>query len=69
MARIIRENDIDIDAIRERVGPQNVEMARNNVAETIVLLAACQRLTAPTHEVLRALNMVRDALIDVMEME
>jgi hypothetical protein len=67
VARIIRENDIDVDAIRDRVSQQNIKEAWVKVTEAVILLDACQRLTGPTAEILRTLAVARDALTDATE--
>jgi len=71
MALVIRENDIDMDKLRERVTHEAGEAACCGVLEAMAQLDGLRRLREQaegTHEVMRALEMVHIALADAFNL-
>ena len=72
MSRTIRESDVDVDAIRARVSPQEAGDALGYVQEALASLRKLETLRAEgewTHEAIRALHMVRDTLAEALDNE
>lgn len=71
MANIIREGDVDIDALKARVTPQDGEEACCRVLGAMTLLDGLRRLRGenePPHELMRALSLVYFALTDAFDL-
>lgn len=67
MSLIIREDDVNIDTLRERVKPQDGEAACCSVVDAITRLKGLRTHRGEgegTHEVLRALLVAHAALTD-----
>jgi len=69
MAQVIRESDVDVDAIREHVNPTDAAEALGKVAEVSFLLVNldAHRPEGKRHELLRALAMIENALADALD--
>jgi hypothetical protein len=68
---IIRDGDVDIEKMRERLTPQKLDDARGAVDDVIVRLLPLTHLRAkgePAHEVMRALSLVRNAIEDALDL-
>jgi len=66
---VAREDDVDIEVMRERLTPQRIDDALGHLAELEQVLAPLQPRTEDEflHDVLRALKIVRDALEDALD--
>ena len=68
MSMVVRDGDIDLDVLKERVTPQDAQEALRLVDDAINKLDALAEKRGkdePAHEILRALSMVRWALEDL----
>lgn len=71
MSMIVREGDVDLEVLKERVTPQDAEEATCAVVEAMCKLDGLRRLRQegePAHEIMRALSMVHAALTDVFDL-
>ena len=69
MSNIIRDADVDIEVMRSRCGPQNLDDAAEAVERALRALSGLQEHrqdNEPAHEVTRALWLVRDAVNDAL---
>jgi len=68
MSLTVRENDVDVEAIKARVNPQDAMEAAAYIEDAEKLLAGLRKPEdgSHVHEVLRALRIAREALEEAL---
>jgi hypothetical protein len=69
MSKVIRESDIDVDALKARTSPVDVEEAVCGVVQALAALDGLRKhrtVDEPKHELVRALELVHETLNDVL---
>lgn len=70
MSLIVRESDVDLDVMRARVTPQHMDDALECVQNALRALQGLETYKGEgegTHETIRALYVVRDAIKDALD--